>query len=76
MAEVYRLLGVRKLTTGAYHPQSDGLVERFHRTVMDMMVKAGQDRRSWDTKLPYLLFAYRASVQDSTQASPFKLLYG
>ena len=70
--------GVRKLTTAAYHPQSDGLVERFHQTVMDMMAKAGlwQDRRSWDTKLPYLLFAYRASVQDSTQASPFKLLYG
>ena len=72
MAEVYRLLEVRKLTTAAYHPQLDGLVERFHRTVMDIMAKAGQDR---DTKLPYLLFAYRASVQDSTQASPFKLLY-
>ena len=76
MAEVYRLLGVRKLTTVAYHPQSDGLVERCHHTVMDMMVKAGQDRRSWDTKLPYLLFACRASMQDSAQASPFKLLYG
>ena len=46
MAEVYRLLEVRKLITAAYHPQSDGLVERFHWTVMDMMVKAGQDRRS------------------------------
>ena len=76
MAEVYHLLGVRKLNTAAYHPQSDGLAERFHRTVMDMMAKAGRDRRSWDAKLPYLLFAYRAAMQSSTQVSPFKLLYG
>ena len=32
--------------------------------------------RDWDDHLPYLLFAYRVAVQESTQESPFFLLYG
>ena len=32
--------------------------------------------RNWDECLPYVLFAYRTSVQESTQESPFHLLYG
>ena len=34
------------------------------------------DQRSWDQQLPYTLFAYRCSVQASTQKTPFYLLYG
>ena len=32
--------------------------------------------RNWDEKLPFVLFAYRTSVQESTKGSPFFLLYG
>ena len=39
MAEVYELTGIHKLNTTAYHPQTDGLVERFHRTLTDMLAK-------------------------------------
>jgi len=35
--------------------------------------KGGKD---WDQQLPYVLFAYRASLQESTGESPFFLLYG
>jgi hypothetical protein len=34
------------------------------------------DDQDWDKHLPYVLFVYRASLQDSTQESPFYLLYG
>jgi len=37
--EVYVLLGIRKINTSAYHPQTDGLVERFNRTLTDMLAK-------------------------------------
>ena len=37
MIELYKLLGTRKVTTTAYHPQTDGLVERFNRTLTDML---------------------------------------
>ena len=77
MYEIYRLLGVKKINTVAYHPQTDGLVERFHRTLLDMLAKTcGDNKREWDTKLPYVMFAYRATCQESTKNSPFQLLYG
>ena len=77
MMEVCRVLGVKKVNTTAYHPQTDGLVERFNRTLINMLAKRverhGQD---WDHHLLFTLFAYRASLQESTQESPFLLLYG
>lgn len=74
--EVCSVLGVHKLNTSAYHPQSDGLVERFNRTLTDMLAKTAKPGVDWDTRLPYVLFAYRATVQASTAESPFFLLYG
>ncbi len=77
MREVYHLMGIHKTTTTAYHPQTDGLVERYNRTLTDMLAKTVQKNgRDWDQKLPYVLFAYRASRQESTQESPFFLMYG
>ena len=77
MKEIVKLLGIHQTNTTAYHPQTDGLVERFNRTLTTMLAKtAKKGGRDWDTHLPYVLFAYRASEQQSTQESPFFLLYG
>ena len=77
MKEVYQLLGLKKVNTTAFHPQNDGLVELFNRTLTDMLSKkvlhSGKD---WGVQLPYVLFAYRASAQHLTGESPFYLLYG
>ena len=74
---VCQVLGVKKINTSGYHPQTDGLVERFHSTLIEMIAKCSQTRTcDWDTQLPYLLFAYRTSAQESTKESPFFLLYG
>ena len=77
MQEVERLLGFKKVNTSAYHPQTDGLVERYNRTLTAMLAKTVDKKGpEWDTQLPYVLFAYRACQQSSTQESPFFLLYG
>ena len=77
MHEVYDLMGIRKASTTSYHPQTDGLVERFNRTLTDMLSKVvAKNGRDWDRHLPYVLFAYRACPQESTKESPFFLLYG
>ena len=79
MQEVYSLLGVHKATTTAYHPQTDGLVERFNRTLLEMLSKtceASSNGKDWDVRLPYVLYSYRVSVHPSTGESPFYLLYG
>ena len=76
MQDVYEIMGIHKNTT-AYHPQTDGLVERFNRTLTDMLAKkVEKNGRDWDKHLPYVLYAYRANRQESTQESPFYLLYG
>ena len=76
-ASLGECIGVKKVNTSAYHPQSDGLVERFNRTLTDMLAKSlAPGTMEWDERLPYVLFAYRAALQTSTGESPFFLLYG
>ena len=75
--EVCKLLGVKKINTSGYHPQCDGLVEKFNSTLINMIAKSAESRAcDWDRHLHYLLFSYRVSVQDSTKESPLFLLYG
>ena len=75
--EVCKLVGTTKLNTSGYHSQCDGLVEKFNGTLVNMLSKSvSKYGRDWDQHLPYLLFAYRVAVQESTQMSPFYLLYG
>lgn len=76
MLDVYRLIGICKTSSTTYHPQTDGLVERFHHTLTDMLANSiKQGGKDWDLHLPYVLFAYRSSPQSSTGESPFYLLY-
>lgn len=77
LKQVYQLLGIRSLRTTAYHPQTDGLTERFNQTLKQMLRKfVNNTGTDWDQWLPYLLFAYREVPQASTGFSPFELLYG
>ena len=77
LQEIGMLLGFHKVNTTAYHPQTDGLVERFNRTLIDKPAKtAEQNDMNWDEKLPFVLFAYRSTAQEAMGESPFRLLYG
>ena len=68
---------MKQLRTSVYHPQTDGLVERFNKTLKQMLKKAMQaDGKNWDQLLPHVLFAVREVPQASTGFSPFELLYG
>ena len=77
LRELYELLGVRSIRTSVYHPQTDGLVERFNKTLKNMIRKfVHDDSRNWDKWLDPLLFAVREVPQASTGFSPFELLFG
>ncbi|XP_046399957.1 uncharacterized protein LOC124166472 [Ischnura elegans] len=77
MREVCRILGIRKLQTTAYHPACNGLVERSHRTLMDVLSHfVSENQRDWDEWLPFAMLAYRSSPHTSTGETPFYLLHG
>ena len=75
--EVCNQLGIHRSHTSPYHPQGNGQVERFNRslnTMLAMYVSKNQD--DWDEHLPRVLMAYRTSKHDTTKCSPYYLLFG
>ena len=64
---VEKPLHFHKGNTTFYHPQTDGMVKKFNRTLIAMLAKTtekgGQD---WDHYLPYILVAYKVPEQQST----------
>ncbi|KAL5505541.1 hypothetical protein EMCRGX_G006991 [Ephydatia muelleri] len=72
-----QLLGIQRTRTTAYHPQGNGQVERFNRTVEAMLAKmVGEHHRDWDKHLQKALFAYRTSLHDTTGYSPYLANFG
>ena len=75
--ECCRLLGIRKTRTTPLRPQSDGMVERFNRTLGQELAKYCQEGQTeWDRKLPALLMAYRSAVHEATTFTPARLMMG
>ena len=75
--ELLELCRVRKITTLAYNPRANGLVERFNHSLVTMISHfVNKDQKDWDSWLPYVLFAFRSAPQKTFNRSPFYLLYG
>ncbi|KAG0814174.1 hypothetical protein G6F19_013146 [Rhizopus arrhizus] len=59
------------------NPQSNGLIERFNRTLGQILQRRSEDeKKDWDLYLSAALFAYRSIKQATTKQSPFFLTYG
>lgn len=75
--EVLKTCGTVHKTTSPYHPQTNGITERFHRTLIDMIsMYIGRNHDNWDTILPFVTFAHNTASQRTTGYSPFYLVYG
>ena len=69
--DLCKMLGITKLNTSSYHPQCDGAVERFNRTLKQALRKhVAQFGRQWDRYLPGILWAYRNTPHSSTGEKP------
>ncbi len=75
--EVYKMCNVRKLNTSGYRPQTNGLNERSHPTLMNSLsAYVNAKNKDWDDYLPYACFAFRTSKNEFTKETPFYLLFG
>ena len=75
--QVMHELGIKQYRSSAYHPESQGALERFHQTLKNMIRSYCFDtEKGWDEGIHLLLFAVRESVQESLGFSPFELVFG
>lgn len=67
-SKVLNELGVQQILSTAYHPQSQGALERCHQTLKAMLRKYSHEKlQDWDVGLPFLLFAMREAPQESIE---------
>ena len=76
-AEMCQLLNIDKTRTSRYHPQTDGLVERFNRTLTSMpSYFVNYHQRDWDDHVPMVRMAYCSTSQETTNISPSRMMMG
>ena len=74
---VYKLLGIHKLTTSAYHPSGNGGVERVNHTMAQMLAMVcNEHQNDWDVHLPHVEYAYNNSVSAATGLAPNEVHMG
>ena len=75
--QVMHELKIKQYKSTAYHPESQGALERFHQTLKNMMrTYCLETEKDWDDGVHLLLFAARESVQESLGFNPFELVFG
>ena len=77
MTEVCKLLNIEKTRTTPLHPESDGKLERYNRTLIEMLRgKLKDSQEDWDLQLRPCMMADRSSVHESTGGTLNMLMLG
>lgn len=73
--ELLKMLGIERIRTTPYHPQSNGMIERWHRSLKAALT-AKLYSKSWVEELPTVMLGLRSALRDDTQCSAAELTYG
>ena len=72
LTELLRLTGTKHLRTSGYRPQTNGAVEKWHKTLNSIFAKViAEDQKDWHKWVPYVTFCYNAATHFATGFSPF-----
>ena len=75
--QVLGSLGIEHRVSSAYHPESQGALERWHQTLKSVLRKYCLEvGGNWDEGVPFALLALREAVQESLGFSPNELVFG
>ncbi|KAE8685499.1 BTB/POZ domain-containing protein SETH6 [Hibiscus syriacus] len=76
MTELCAQFKIKHANSVAYRPKMNGAVEAANKNIKRIITKTTETYKDWHEKLPFALYAYRTTVQTSTGATPFSLVYG
>lgn len=72
-----KLLGVKKIQSTGYHPETNGALERSHRTLTEYLRHfISEDQTNWDTWINYAVFTFNTTPHTATGYPPHELLFG
>ena len=75
--KVTKDLGIKRIFSAPYHPQSNGKLETFHKFLKPTLKKmCAEDQDNWDDYVKQVLGTYRGVPNLTTGESPFFLVYG
>ena len=80
---ISKLLNVKQLFTTPYHPECNGMIERFHKYLKERLKFKAIDKRldyfsgdDWDIHIPNICHAYNISTHTTTKYAPYELVFG
>lgn len=76
MQQLEKIFKIKQVTTSGYHPQSNGGLERSHLVLIEYIRQYIEKFEDWDKVLPFATFSYNTSVHESTNFTPFELIFG
>ena len=76
LSNLAKLFKIKQITTSAYHPQSNGALERSHQVLADYLKHYVENYEDWDRLIPFAMFSYNTSVHEGTKFTPHELVYG
>lgn len=72
-----KLLKIKNVYTAPYHPESNGALERTHRTLKEhLRIYVNEDLNNWDTWIPFAIFTFNTTPHTNTGYTPHELVYG
>lgn len=77
MKETAKLFKIKRIRTTAYHPQTNGGLERSHMTLADYLKHfVNENQTNWDDWVDFAMFSYNTSTHTSTKYTPYELVFG
>jgi len=76
MRKVAKIFRIRKFRTTAFHPQSNGLLERSHHALGEYLKQYANEQKQWDRWIGLAMLNYNTCIYEATRHTPYELVFG